>query len=208
MRCGVCGAETPPPFNAPPAELAPDLDLRPGEPTRSTLRRWLQTCVSCRATAPDLAMLAPELRAVVESETYLAETNPFLRWAALQPQAEAWLQAAWFADDRNDETAATEARLKAVELWGKSTNTASALRLLDVLRRAGKFADAAALAERLADGPIDENSARIVAFQQARVHAGDNGRHLISSALRPPARTPHVAHGKAASGFWGRLLGR
>jgi hypothetical protein len=55
---------------------------------------------------------------------------------------------------------------------------------------------------------MDENSARILAFQRARLASGDSGRHLLSSALRPPARMPHVAHGKPKrAGFWGRLLG-
>jgi hypothetical protein len=57
---------------------------------------------------------------------------------------------------------------------------------------------------------MDERAESILRFQQARIAEGDTGRHLMSSALRPPSRTPHVAHGKAATkpGFFARLLGR
>ena len=49
---------------------------------------------------------------------------------------------------------------------------------------------------------------RIASFERTRLASGDSARHMLSSALRPPARTPHVAHGqRKASGFWGRLLG-
>jgi hypothetical protein len=55
---------------------------------------------------------------------------------------------------------------------------------------------------------LDETSERVMRFQSARLAERDSGRHLLSSALRPPARTPHVAHGRAKpTGFWGRLLG-
>src|SRR5437763_563145 len=119
--CGLCGAPAPPPFRAPPPELAPELDLRPGEPARSTLSRWVLTCRSCGACAPDLAVLPAE-------------------------------------------AAATHA---------------------------------------------DEGAEAILAFQRARIAARDAGRHLISSALRPPARTPHVAHGRAVKpAFWSRWFRR
>jgi len=54
----------------------------------------------------------------------------------------------------------------------------------------------------------DEETARsIVGFQRAQIAARDTSRHLISSAIPPPAHAPHVSHGKRAStGFWSRLL--
>jgi hypothetical protein len=58
----------------------------------------------------------------------------------------------------------------------------------------------------LARGP-DELARSLIAFQQARIARRDIGRHLISSALPPPAVSPHVSHGKrATTGFWSRLL--
>ena len=105
--CGVCGAPCRPSFRAPQPEIAPDLDMRPGEPARSTLRDWIQICSQCRAAAPDLSALPTTARAVVESNEYrmlstevLEETLPFRRWALIcertgdrPQQAEALLQA-------------------------------------------------------------------------------------------------------------------
>jgi hypothetical protein len=197
--------------------LSPDLDLRPGEPTRSTLPQWVQTCRGCGAAAPDLAALAPEQRAIVDSAAYQAlaasETAlPFLRWACLcqdpVAQGEAWLQAAWTADDAGAAENARAWRRAAAEAWGEPADPERALRLLDVLRRAELFPQATALAERLSE--MDEGSARIVAFQLARVAERDTGRHLMSSALRPPAHRPHVAHQAKPEkrGFWRLITGR
>ena len=207
------------PFRAPTPELAPDLDLRPGEPTRSTLPRWVQTCRGCGATAPDLTALPSGAAATAASAPYRALRHPgpampFLRWAMLAREAgdpslaaEATLQAAWALDDAGQD--ASPLRREAATLWGEPGGAESALRLLDVLRRAGEWDAAVARAVLLAGAGLDENSARIVAFQRERIAARDAGRHLMSSALRPPARTPHVTHGKGeAGGFWRRLLGR
>jgi hypothetical protein len=83
------------------------------------------------------------------------------------------------------------------------------LRLVDVLRRAGMFTTAEEVASVVAEGAPDERSQAILSYQRARIADGDAGRHLMSSALRPPARAPHVSQ-KAPSqkGFLGRLLGR
>jgi hypothetical protein len=214
--CGVCGAAVPTPFRAPAPELAPDLDFRPGEPTRSTLSRWLQTCRRCGAVAPDLAALTPDRLAMVRSPEYRAffdmpsGVENFVRWAMLcdgHARAEAYLQAAWAADDAGAD--ARVLRRRAADAWGPPDGAESALRLIDVLRRAEAFDEASSVAATLDASALDENSARILAFQRARIVARDAGRHLLSSALRPPARMPHVAHGKAArKGIFGRLFGR
>lgn len=223
--CAVCGTPARPPFRAPPPELAPDLDLRPGEPTRSTLPRWVATCRRCGASGPDLAALPAAAGAVVRSDAYRAlrtpgPAMPFLRWALICREAgdsagaaEATLQAAWALDDAGEDAAAL--RREAAALWGEPGDPESALRLVDVLRRAGEFAPALARADAVAEP--DENTARILAFQRERIAEADRGRHTIASALRPPARTPHVTHGKpvahgaareaARGGFWRRLFG-
>jgi hypothetical protein len=219
--CGVCGTPVRATFRAPQPEIAPDLDMRPGEPARSTLADWIQTCSKCRAGAPDLAMLPAMARAVVESNDYkalttstLEETLPFRRWALIcerggdqSNQAEALLQAAWAADDAAAMTEASRLRTEVAALWNGTQDIELSLRRLDVLRRTGAFEEAEAWADVLAQR-IDEETARsIIAFQRARIAARDIGRHLISSAMPPPAHAPHVSHGKRAStGFWSRLL--
>ncbi len=207
MSCSVCGQACRPPFRVPPAELAPDLDGRPGEPARSTLPKWVATCRQCGAAGPDLASLPAVAGEVVGRPGYAAERSPFLRWAMIAEAAgeaaqaaEAVLQAAWAADDAGEDAAAL--RRRAAAGW-----QGDLLRKIDILRRAGALAEARAVAASV-QRP-DEEARAILEFQQARIEAGDTGRHLISSALRPPARSPHVTHGKAApKGLFGRLFGR
>lgn len=155
----------------------------------------------------------------MRSEAYRAlrtsgPAMPFLRWALICEQtgdpgaaAEATLHAAWALDDAGQDAAGL--RRRAVALFGEPDGPQDALRRIDMLRRAGEFAAAASRAAALAGTALDENSAAILAFQRDRIAAADPARHMISSALRPPARRPHVTHGRAeAPGFWGRLLGR
>lgn len=217
--CSVCGAPVRPPFRAPAAELAPDLDHRPGEPARSTLPRWIATCRRCGASGPDLSTLPAGAPDVVRSEAYRAlrtpgPAMPFLRWALICERtgdpaaaAEATLHAAWALDDAGEPAA--DLRRRAAALFGKPDGPEDALRLIDVLRRAGDFAAATSRAAALDGMALDENSAAILAFQRERIAAADPERHMISSALRPPARRPHVTHGRTeTTGFWGRLFGR
>jgi hypothetical protein len=224
--CALCGSPARPPFRAPAPEQAPDLDRRPGEPTRSTIAQWLSVCPGCGAAAPDLASLPAAARPVVDDPDYAAlhaqepaAARPFLCWSMIclrtgnVAAAEAMLQAAWVADDAGDEAAARTWRLDAVALWGEPADAADAQRLLDVLRRAGAFDRAATLAEDLLSRAPDRDAAAILRFQLARIAAGDAGRHTIASVLPPPARSPHVAHGRKAAtpatgGFWRRLFGR
>lgn len=200
-------------------EQAPDLDGRPGEPTRSTLAHWIATCRRCRASAPDLSALPPAAAAAIATESYRTLNSPFLRWAALceaagqrEQAGDATLQAAWAADDAPDSGDAAALRLQAVALWGEPDEPGAVLRQVDVLRRAGAFDRAGALAARLDPGSLDESSAAILRFQQDRIAARDAGRHGIGSALRPPARRPHAAHGRldapaAKPGLFRRLFG-
>lgn len=202
MNCAVCGRECRSPFRVPAAELAPDLDGRPGEPARSTLRHWVQTCRQCGAAGPDLSALPATAADRVKRPEYGAEASPFLRWAIVaegQEAAEAVLQAAWAADDAGEDASAL--RLRAASLW-----QGDVLRQVDILRRAGAADAALALLAGLERA--DEEGRAIIEFQRARIAAGDTGRHLISSALRPPARSPHVMHRqKRGKGLFKRLFG-
>ncbi len=215
--CALCGAPARRPFRPPAPELAPDLDLRPGEPARSTLPQWVQTC-SCGVSAPDLAQLPPGAAAAIQDPDYAAlrapnPAGPFLRWARVSEDtehaAEATLQAAWALDDAGPGRAkdAAAARLEAIRLWGAPGTAEAALRQIDVLRRAGAFDRASQLAQAL-DG-LDEGAAAIRDFQLGRITARDTGRHGFDSVLRPPARRPHASHGTAATkpGFWRRMMG-
>ncbi len=179
----------------------------------------MQICEGCGAAAPDLATLPVEAVEIVESEAYLdlharPETaTAFLRHAMLcrsGDRAGVYLQAAWAADDAGDTDAAAHYRREAAANWGEPDGIESALRLIDILRRAGLLKAADECCGVIAGDAMDERSEAILKFQQARIADGDTGRHLMSSALRPPSRMPHVAHGKQAAkpGFFARLLGK
>jgi hypothetical protein len=221
VPCGVCGTPARAAFHPPEPEIAPDLDMRPGEPARSTLRDWIQTCSRCRAASPDLAALPSTARAIVESDAYrklsttaLEETLPFRRWALIcertgdrPQQAEALLQAAWAADDAAAMSEPAALRAEVAALWADTNDVELGLRRLDVLRRAGQFDVALNWAATLAGRGANEAAATIIAFQRARIEQRDIGRHLISSAFPPPAHAPHVAHDeRTTTGFWSRLL--
>lgn len=218
--CSLCGTPCQPPFRAPKPDLPPDLDLRPGEPTRSTLPYWVQTCEGCGAVAPDLSQLPLEAVETVESEAYIAlasrppEATPFLRYAMLcreGDRAGALLQAAWAADDADDSAAARHYRRESAANWGEPDGVESALRLVDLLRRAGLLKAAEECCVVIAEDGPDERSQAILNFQRARIAESDTGRHLMSSAMRPPKRMAHGAHRQNAflqRGFLARLLRR
>jgi hypothetical protein len=217
LHCAVCGGPARMPFHAPrPPEIAPDLDMRPGEPVRSTLRDWLQACGSCGAAAPDLSILPPAVKSVLESTAYRGlsteaaeDTLLFRRWAMIclatgdkEGAAEATLQGAWAADDAADMMEAAKLRRDVAALWGESPDLATALRRLDVLRRAGEFAAVEAQGAKMAAGAQDAFAAAVVAFQRAHAAERDVGGHLLSSAA--PGHV--VPSDLPTPKFWDRLF--
>ena len=228
QRCGVCAQESRQPvFRPMPPEQPPDLDLRPGEALRSTMDRWLQQCPHCGYAAPDIgkahpgavaAVHAAPFRALIQDDSYPPLARRFLAWAlvleetgALAAAAEATLQAAWVADDLGRAELARSWRLEAVALWrcGPPLDQEQEVRVVDALRRAGAWDDAATAAEALAAAKPPEAVAEVVALEQRLIAAEDGGRHTIASALPPPSRRPHVAHRphQQGDGFWTWLKG-
>jgi hypothetical protein len=227
IRCGVCGTESRhPPFRPAPPEQPPDLDLRPGEPVRSTMARWLQQCPACGYCAPDItrahpaaaeAVRAAPFRALMADSTIPPLGRRFLAWAlvleetgALHASAEATLQAAWVADDLGRPDLARSWRLEAVALWrgGPALDLEQSVRVVDALRRAEAWDDAANTAEGIAKQSPPEAVAQVVMLERRLIEAGDAGRHTVASALPPPSRRPHVSHHRVAAkgeGFWAML---
>jgi len=232
-RCAVCAAGSrQPPFRPNPPEQAPDLDLRPGEPVRSTMARWLQQCPTCGYAAPDItrahpaaaqAVSAAPFRALMTEPTHPPLARRFLAWAhvleetgSLHAAAEATLHAAWVADDLGRDDLARYWRLEAVALWrgGPPLDDEQSVRVIDALRRAGAWQDAANSAEALRRATPAEAIDQVVGLELRLIAARDTGRHTIASALPPPARRPHASHQRIAeppAGLLGRLrrwLGR
>ena len=229
VRCGVCGTGSRQSrFRPMPPEGAPDLDLRPGEPLRSTMAAWLQQCPHCGYVAPEIARAHPAaveavgtapFRALIADASHPPLSRRFLAYAyvleesgALHAAAEATLQAAWAADDARKPDLARAWRGDAVALWraGPPLDAEQTVRVVDALRRAGAFPDAGATADQLAASHPPEAVAGVVALEQRLVALGDSGRHTVASALPPPARRPHASHGSIArrnvgGGIWDRL---
>jgi hypothetical protein len=228
IRCGVCGTESRhPPFRPSPPEQPPDLDLRPGEPVRSTMSRWLQQCPGCGYCAPDItrahpaaaeAVRAAPFRALLADSSIPPLARRFLAWGlvleetgALHASAEATLQAAWVADDLGRPDLARSWRLESVALWrgGPSLDAEQTVRVIDALRRAEAWDDAAATAEGLARQEPPEEVAQVVMLERRLIEAGDAGRHTIATAMPPPSRRPHVSHQKIAArgeGLWAKVM--
>lgn len=223
--CAVCGAGSRQvPFRPSPPEQPPDLDLRPGEPVRSTMARWLQQCPSCGYAAPSIARAHPAAAQAVAAAPFralLAETSHpplarrFLAWAhvleetgALHAAAEATLQAAWVADDLGRPDLARQWRLEAVALWraGPPLDPEQTVRVVDALRRAETWDDAAATAEALRRSDPPEAVAQVIALELRLIAARDAGRHTMASALPPPARRPHVSHQRLTGSGRGESL--
>jgi hypothetical protein len=187
-------------------EQAPDLDLRPGEPVRSTMSRWLQQCPGCGYCAPDIthahpaaadAVRAAPFRALLADNGIPPLARRFLAYAlvleesgAMHASAEATLQAAWVADDLDRPDLARPWRLDAVALW-----------------RGGPPRDAEQTV-RLLGQSVPEVVTQVVRLEQRLIEAGDTGRHTMASAMPPPAHRPHVSHQRIAArgeGFWAKV---
>ncbi|WP_194152319.1 hypothetical protein [Muricoccus nepalensis] len=229
VRCAVCGtASRQTRFRAMPPESAPDLDLRPGEPLRSTMAAWLQQCPHCGYVAPEIAHAHPAaieavgtapFRALIADTTHPPLSRRFLAYAyvleetgALHAAAEATLQAAWAADDARKPDLARAWRGEAVALWraGPPLDAEQTIRVVDALRRAEAFDDARATADQLAATHPPDAVAGVAALEQRLIGLEDSGRHTVASALPPPSRRPHASHGSIARrstgpGLWERL---
>lgn len=230
--CGVCGHESrQSPFRPPPPEQAPDLDLRPGEPVRSTMARWLQQCPHCGYAAPSIAKAHPAaaaaisaapFRALIQDASHPPLVRRFLAWAhvleetgALHAAAEATLHAAWVADDTFQPALAAALRQDAVALWrsGPPLDVEQTVRVVDALRRCEAWEDAEATATELASLSPPEAVGRVIALERRLIAVHDAGRHTMASALPPPSRRPHATHQRrdpAAGGLfaWLRRLFR
>jgi len=215
VTCAVCSTESRQPlFRATAPEQAPDLDLRPGEPLRSSIGHWLQQCPRCGYAAPDIREARPSAPRVVAAAPFRALINDaatpalsrrFLAWAhvleetgAMHEAAEAMLQAAWTADDLNRGDLARAWRMEAVALWrsGPPLDAEQRLRVIDALRRAEAWDTAQDAIETMAQDTLPESVRQVLSLEARLVEAGDARRHTVATALPPPARRPHVSHQK------------
>ena len=184
---------------------SPDLDLRPPEMQRSTIRFWLRQCPHCGYVAPDLSRAAGDMsvvksaayRAILQDTHFPELARRFLAHATLvaaspNSAAQARLHAAWVCDDMRQSTQAAECRKLAAESFGamkpfedSEQGVTTGAILVDVLRRAGEFDQAAAECDALlqckrAAGPLRQ----VLEFQRRLAVKQDASAHRVDECVR------------------------
>jgi hypothetical protein len=186
---------------------APDLDTRPPEMMRSTIRYWVQRCPSCGHCSPDVSDAKKSINATIQSADYQAQlceasfptlANTFLCWAIIQESGgdllgAAWssLHAAWIGDDENERAAAKTCRRMAIArfqsviahdlLISQQAGMESAL-LADLHRRSGDFEAVATLIDRGMAAKPDAVVEKMLIFQRVLADNRDGGCYTIAQA--------------------------
>ena len=176
-----------------------DLDLRPAEMQRSTMRYWVESCPNCGYVAYNIEATPKIKKQFLQTEAYvscdglafqsdLAEEFYRLHLIGLETgnastAYHAALYAAWACDDAQDTANAVACRLKAIpclmELAEQDRKLAETLTVAktDLMRRAGLFDQ---LIEEYAGKTFsDELLAKIVAFQVEKAKQRDTACYRV-----------------------------
>jgi hypothetical protein len=206
QRCGHCGRTSSHPVMTGSTHSGiPDLDFRPAELARSSMFAWLQQCPHCGYCAPDISA-APADPAVLDSAQYRKalsrEDFPevarrFLAHAvASSPSrplqaAQAFLHAAWICDDHQLVRQAAICRqlsaswfLRCKPFASNVEGLSTATVLVDVLRRCGRFAEAARECRALLSQPALPPALRaILSFALGLIGRRDARCHSAAECL-------------------------
>lgn len=212
-RCGVCGT-----ISAQPQLLCAstyargDLDLRPSENYRSTMRAWVQACPACSYRGTRLRFGTPAMRDALTTPEYVALTQredcpPLARDFACVAFLEAgrsrfvmagWaaLRAAWVCDDA-DSSAASGFRAEALASFRtahaagkrlvKSFDRAphpglGAVLRVDLARRLGRFDEARAELDRALNHRVRNVTETMLLFERHLVDVQDIAAHTVDEA--------------------------
>lgn len=207
-RCAVCGTKTEYDDICSTNELgSPDLDTRPPEMNRSTIFAWVQRCPECGYCTYDVSkapshppiVRSPEYKWQLSDETYPELANSFLCKALVDQTAgdhaaAAWalIYAAWACDDAGTEDSARKCRAKAADMITKAITNGQQVAeqnekeiaiQVDLLRRAGRVAEARQLISEKSPTITEDIISRILAFQEGLLSKGDVASHTIAEAL-------------------------
>jgi hypothetical protein len=207
--CAHCGAKTAcDVLNSTNEFGSADLDLRPPEMARSTMETWLQQCPRCYYVNADLSepvsdvghvLQSGAIKQVMNDAAIPALAKKFACFAELQRERDAYesgeaaLWAAWVRDDaelpelartyRNQAIATLVPLLPALDGEGQLLLR---VRLVDLLRRAHRFAEATRLATELRAEPgvaSNEILAAVIAFQHRLCSTRDDAGYTIAVAM-------------------------
>lgn len=183
---------------------SPDLDLRPPELSRSSMRAWVHECSDCGYVSGDISWITEGAPEIVRSDRYQdlrknsdipALARRFLLQSKLLEPASveaamAVLHAAWVFDDLGDEPSAAALRSECALIMeqamaGLATEEriSRQIQLVDVLRRSGQMSRAADLAQQLRQTPkLERTMDSILVFQIERCRQTDTGAYTIADA--------------------------
>ena len=202
QKCSVCGKKSAQNIITSTNSFgSPDLDLRPPEMKRSTMPLWIHECPTCGYVAEDLSdrtaasepWLAREPYVTCDGIPFASElAKRFYRRyliAVLDTDTDAAYaaarNAAWASDDVGDEKSATLCRnLAAKELARlieeRPKRCELRVCLCDILRRAGRFDEAIAVAREAKTS--EEILKKILAFEIARAEEHSTACYTVADA--------------------------
>lgn len=188
---------------------SPDLDLRPPEMMRSTMAYWVEECPHCHYAYPsietkvegaeallnELSLMDGPWKSRTGSLTKRFMTASHIAECASQVMeaAEYALNAAWDADDSQDDASARDCRGRAASLLENALaneeieadeKIGHSTRLVDIMRRSQKWDPASELAKSLLmqnpSSPID----KILEFQIDACRRKDAACYKISDVIK------------------------
>ncbi|MFC1560595.1 hypothetical protein ACFL3W_01475 [Pseudomonadota bacterium] len=182
-----------------------NLDTRPSGLERSTISAWVQRCPECGYCASMISK-APAVQAVniiygfeytrqLIDETYPEVANNFLCKSLIDEAssnyaAAVWalIHAAWVCDDVKKTKPARTCRIKAADMITKAIENgqkvgdrdgAETVIQADLLRRAGRVAEARTVITDKRSSITEGNVSKILDFQDALLSRGDEACHTI-----------------------------
>ncbi len=208
VTCALCGRESTHPILLSTNTFGePDLDFRDPPMARDTIDWWLQECPGCGVVHHNLARAEALDPKIVSSSAYReAGMQPgfpklarrFVRHALLVCGTDTlaagknYLHAAWVCDDARRKEFARELRGRSADLWlsidrfGKEEDwLVHRLTLVDVLRRAGRPAEALDVLDTLAPWIEDERFPllkHLATFQRVLVESGDTRCYTVDES--------------------------
>ncbi len=179
-------------------EMGPaDLDFRPPQMMRSTMRYWVEECPHCGYVYGQIDTLASNAGKAINSVLYRenrASDGPerqidrFAKASLVAENASEFrraagyaLNTAWAADDADLASVASSARLRAYELFRAALETEqdaeqiveTRVQMIDLLRRAEKWDEAMTLAVLVLQGSVTGILRSVLLFQITAINRRD-----------------------------------